>query len=50
VFGLVYGQAASYNSQAHIWRLPNGATVQLDQMESVIDFIDPASEILNYAA
>jgi hypothetical protein len=38
VFGLVYGSAASYNAGSHIWRLPRGATLQLDQFESHTDF------------
>ncbi len=38
VFGLVYGRAASYNAAAHVWRLPNGATLQLDQLEGHVDF------------
>jgi hypothetical protein len=38
VFGLVYGRAASYNAASHLWRLPNGATLQLDQLETHTDF------------
>ncbi len=38
VFGTVYGRAASYNAASHIWRFPNGATLQLDQLESHQDF------------
>lgn len=38
VFGLAYGRAASYNAASHIWRLPTGATLQLDQFESHVDF------------
>jgi len=38
VFGMVYGRAASYNAAAHLWRFPSGATLQLDQLESAIDF------------
>ncbi len=34
VFGLVYGRGASYNAASHIWRFPNGATLQLDQLEN----------------
>jgi hypothetical protein len=38
VFGLVYASRASYNAASHIWRFPNGATLQLDQLESINDF------------
>lgn len=38
VFGTVYGTAASYNAGAHLWRFPNGATLQLDQIEGPGDF------------
>lgn len=38
LFGLVYGRAASYNAAAHLWRFPNGATLQLDQIEGPVDF------------
>lgn len=38
LFGLVYGPAARYNATAHIWRFPNGGTLQLDQMEGHADF------------
>lgn len=38
VFGLAYGPAASYNASTHLWRLPNGATLQLDQYETDADF------------
>jgi hypothetical protein len=38
VFGLVYGRGASYNGAAHLWRLPGGGTLQLDQLEGVNDF------------
>jgi hypothetical protein len=37
VFGLCY-RGASYNAGSHLWRFPNGATLQLDQLESVADF------------
>src|SRR5215210_7409748 len=38
VFGMAYGRAASYNAAAHLWRFPNGATLQLDQIEGPQDF------------
>ena len=37
-FGAVYGSAAKYNSQENIWRLPNGAIVELGQFEDVKTF------------
>ncbi|ROO23779.1 terminase large subunit domain-containing protein [Salinisphaera orenii] len=39
LFGTAYGSALSYNAQQHIFRFPNQATVQLDQLESQADFI-----------
>jgi hypothetical protein len=38
VFGMAYGPSASYNAGAHLWRFPTGATLQLDQLETVNDF------------
>lgn len=38
VFGLAYGTAATYNASTHLWRFPNGATLQLDQYETDADF------------
>ena len=38
VFGIAYGPAATYNASSHLWRLPNGATLQLDQYETASDF------------
>ena len=38
VFGTVYGKAASYNQQEHTWRLPNGAYMELGQLESHTDY------------
>ena len=38
VFGLAYGSSASYNGKTHVWRFPNGATLFMDQMETVADF------------
>ena len=38
VFGLVYGTAAKYNGAEHVWRLPNGAYLELGQLESAGDF------------
>ena len=38
LFGLVYGGAARYNAAEHVWRLPNGAYVELGQLESAADY------------
>ncbi len=38
VFGMVYGTAARYNAAEHVWRLPNGAYVELGQLESAADY------------
>lgn len=38
VFGMVYGTAASYNAQEHVWRMPNGAYMELGQLESAADY------------
>ena len=38
LFGTVYGSAARYNAQEHLWRLPNGATLELGQLESAADY------------
>jgi hypothetical protein len=38
VFGLVYGRGATYNAASHLWRFPNGGTLQLDQLENHNDF------------
>jgi hypothetical protein len=38
LFGSIYGRAASYNAASHLWRFPNNATLQLDQMENEHDF------------
>ncbi len=38
VFGMVYGTAASYNAQNHVWILPNGAYLELGQLESHSDY------------
>lgn len=39
LFGLAYGKSLSYNGASHLFRFPNGATVQLDQIEGVQDFV-----------
>lgn len=33
LFGAAYGPGARYNAQAHVWRLPNGATLELGQLD-----------------
>ncbi len=38
VFGLVYGTAARYNASEHVWRFPNGAYLELGQLESEADY------------
>ncbi len=38
VFGMVYGTAARYNANEHTWRLPSGAIMELDQLESQGDY------------
>ncbi len=38
LFGLVYGTAARYNSQEHIWRMPNGGYLELGQLETHTDY------------
>jgi hypothetical protein len=37
-FGTIYGTAASYNAQEHVWRFPNGAYMELGQLESAADY------------
>ncbi len=38
LFGLVYGTEARYNSAEHVWRLPNGAYIELGQLEGPADY------------
>src|SRR5690606_20172303 len=38
LFGMVYGTAARYNANDHLWRFPNGAIMELDQLESASDY------------
>lgn len=38
VFGMVYGTAARYNQTEHVWRFPNGAYLELGQLESYSDY------------
>jgi hypothetical protein len=38
LFGTVYGAAARYNSAEHLWRLPNGACLELGQLETAADY------------
>ena len=38
LFGLIYGTAAHYNATEHVWRLPNGAYIELGQLESHADY------------
>jgi hypothetical protein len=38
VFGAVYGTAARYNAQEHVWSFPNGSYLELGQLESHADY------------
>ncbi|MGO1541402.1 MAG: phage terminase large subunit [Luteimonas sp.] len=38
LFGKVYGTAARYNTSEHLWRLPNGAIMELGQLETQADY------------
>jgi hypothetical protein len=38
IFGAIYGRSARYNSTEHVWRLPNGAYLELAQLESENDY------------
>lgn len=38
LFGKVYGQGARYNGAEHVWRFPNGAYMELGQLESHADY------------
>jgi hypothetical protein len=38
LFGKVYGQAARYNGAEHVWRFPNGAYLELGQLETHGDY------------
>lgn len=38
VFGKVYGTEARYRSDEHVWRFPNGAYMELGQIESHADY------------
>ncbi len=38
VFGMVYGTGARYNATEHCWRFPNGAYIELGQLESYADY------------
>lgn len=38
LFGKVYGTTARYNAAEHVWRLPNGAYIELGQLESHADY------------
>lgn len=38
LFGKVYGQAARYNAAEHCWRFPNGAYMELGQLETHGDY------------
>lgn len=38
LFGTIYGTAARYNGAEHVWRFPNGAYLELGQLESHGDY------------
>ncbi len=38
LYGMVYGKAARYNSTEHIWKFPNGAYMELGQLEGPGDY------------
>ena len=38
LFGTVYGTGARFNAAEHVWRLPNGAYLELGQLESASDY------------
>ncbi|WP_394763556.1 terminase large subunit domain-containing protein [Phenylobacterium sp.] len=38
LFGKAYGQAARYNGAEHVWRFPNGAYMELGQLETPGDY------------
>lgn len=38
LFGLIYGIAARYNQADHIWKFPNGAFMELGQLETQGDY------------
>ncbi len=38
IFGNIYGTAARYNAAEHVWRMPNGAYIELGQLESHADY------------
>jgi len=39
IFAAAYGAMARYNAADHCWRLPNGAHVELGQLESETDYL-----------
>ncbi|GAB6061152.1 terminase family protein [Desulfonatronum parangueonense] len=39
IFGAIYGTAARYNTQEHLWRLPTGSYLELGQLESEADYV-----------
>lgn len=38
LFAMVYGTAARYNGAEHVWRFPNGAYLELGQLETHADY------------
>lgn len=38
LFGTIYGTDARFNAAEHVWRLPNGAYIELGQLETASDY------------
>ena len=38
LFATIYGTAARYNGADHVWRFPNGAYMELGQLEAHADY------------
>lgn len=38
LFGMIYGTAARYNQGEHVWKFPNGAYMELGQLETQADY------------
>lgn len=49
-FHEVYGGRAKYDGQKHQFRLPNGATIQLDQLEREADYLKYQGKSFTYIA
>jgi len=38
LYGMIYGKAAKYNGTEHVWKFPNGAYMELGQLEGPKDY------------